>query len=61
MEFSHNGKKYRVERGAGTGKWFLLELANDGPHGWRLAGDFDAATKEKDIIDVAKAKIDQGG
>lgn len=60
MEFTHDNKKYRVERGVGTGKWLLLAFKDEGPRGWRLIGDFPAAIDDVDIQDRAKAALIRG-
>ncbi len=57
MEFEYAEKKYRLERGVGTGVWLLLVHHDDGHRGWRLVGDFPAFVKDEDAIDRAKVEI----
>jgi len=61
MEFTHDNKKYRLERGVGTNRWLLLVNKEEGPRGWRLLNtDFDPGIHDEDIIDAAKAAINEG-
>ena len=60
MEFEHDGEKYRVDRGVGTGKWLLLHNVGDGKVGWRLLRDYPAHIHEVDVVDHVKSSLNAG-
>lgn len=59
MEFTHNDREYRLERGTDTLQWLLLKRSEHSPTGWTLMGVYPASIDDIDIIDHSKNVINE--